>query len=928
MSSSEPSRSLPLKNRPEQRRGGRSWRSRLRLADVRPGEGKHVIGASVTLAGIVAAHVALETARDALFLAKLPPQDLSFVYLIMALLGFLVGRYDQTVARVLGRTSAVVLALMVAAVGTMLFYLVEQTKVATFWLYLWTGFIGTALTLQFWLFVGGRFTSAQGRRLYGLIAAGGVSGAVLGGALGALCTRLFRVESLLVVAASLHLLTALLVTAGPTARHVTERDKQPLDMKQALSLIKNSPYLLRVGGLIGCATVSVLLIDYLFKSVTATHVPSADLGPFLAQYYTALNAAALIVQLFIVMRVLQRAGTILALSLLPILIVVGGGVTVAFGGVLMVVLLTKGADGALRHSLHRVSTELLFLPLSSEERTSAKPLFDSVLSRGAQAIGAVVILGLTQFHIASPRVLGGCVVLTAVIWTGLALSLKGPYLDQFRRALGRPGGDNPIDASQLNLDGVEVVLEALSSPDENRVIAAMSLLEQAERTGLIPALVLYHPSPSVLDVALRTIPEKERKDWVPLAERLLTHQDKKVRLAAVRALGKAGYWETLSPASFSDPEVCATACFFLADRLPEPERHPDVAKILDQEKGADEGALTALVRTIAEFGDARWSSVLSQLSHAEIPELDRVLPKAMARTRDTRFLPVLIRRLAFRDGRGQVREALVALGEEGLDALSEALSDPRTDPAVLLHLPRAICRFQTKKARNILLDILESDLPGAVRFKALRGLGRLALTTKMRFPRSRVLPVVEENARESLRAGVIAAQLEVGLRQAPSAALPSGTLLVSLLGDKQRQSIERVTRLLSLLHKNEDLRSVYFALSSGESSAVSNAGELLEVLTLGYDEELREILRTLSDPTPLADRLEQVMDVLNVHVENEVDALREALIEGDLPLSALSAEYAMRREFFEIASLAEEVAARNTWLHPPVETSLNGEARL
>lgn len=893
---------------------------RGKVADIRPGEGRLVAGAALALGGIVAGHVILETARDALFLARLPPHRLAFVYLLMALLGFWVGRYDQTVARVLGRTSALILALMIGALGTTLFYVADLKAAGTFGLYLWTGFIGTVLTVQFWLFAAARFTPAQGRRLYGLIAAGGVLGAVLGGALGTLATQYFSVKLLLMLSVVLQLTTALFLTAAPMPS-VSVTAGRALLMRDALATIRSSPYLVRVGAVTVAATFTVLLTDYLFKSVAAAQVAPEQLGRFLAIYYTALNAAALLVQVFIVMKVLQRAGTIAALALLPLALLLGGGATAIFGSVLSIVLITKGADGALRHSLHRVSSELLFLPLSADDRTSAKPLFDSVLGRSAQALAALTILVLTQLDLDSPRIFGVLIAGAALTWIATTVSLKGPYLDQFRRALGRPLGDSPIDVNQLNLDGVEVVLEALSSPEENRVLGAMALFEQAGRTGLIPALVLYHPSPEVLVRALELIPNTTRKDWVPLAERLLMHPAHRVRLEAVRALGQAGHWRKLDLRAFDDDEVCATACFFHADRLPEPAAHPELSALLSGERG---GPLTlvALVKAIARYGDRRWSAVLERLARLGAPELDRYLPRAMARTRDTRFLPVLVRRLAYRDGRVEVRQALVALGDEGLAALSTALFDPRTDPAVVLHIPRAISRFESRRARDLLLDVLESDLPGAVRFKALRGLGRIASTTNLRFSRRRVLPFVEENAREALLSGVLAARIQEGVADAPRAAIPSGSLLVSLLEDKVRQSLERMTRLLSLIHRHEDLRRVYFALVSAQPAAMANAGELLEVLTLGNDESLRELLRALSDPLPLHERLGLVAELLDAPIETDVEAIRITLRDADPPLSALSAEYAKRRELLEVAVEVEEVVTRNTWLSASVDTNL------
>src|SRR5690606_35740882 len=188
-----------------------------RVVDVRPGEGRVVVAASATLAGIVAAHVLLETARDAPFLTKLGPQALPFVYIVLAAFGFLAARADHFIARFFGRQNALVLGLMGAATGTMLFYTESMNQTQAFALYLWTGVITTLLTVQFWLSMGQRITPAQGRRLYGLLAAGGVFGGVAGAGFGAVLAERFSIQALLPAAAGLHLLTAWLATIAPPA---------------------------------------------------------------------------------------------------------------------------------------------------------------------------------------------------------------------------------------------------------------------------------------------------------------------------------------------------------------------------------------------------------------------------------------------------------------------------------------------------------------------------------------------------------------------------------------------------------------------------------------------------------------------------------------------------------------------------------------
>ena len=69
-------------------------RVRLQLLDVRRGERRDVAVAVATLFTFMVAHGILETARDALFLSRLPAERLPWVYLGMAVVGVLLAGWS------------------------------------------------------------------------------------------------------------------------------------------------------------------------------------------------------------------------------------------------------------------------------------------------------------------------------------------------------------------------------------------------------------------------------------------------------------------------------------------------------------------------------------------------------------------------------------------------------------------------------------------------------------------------------------------------------------------------------------------------------------------------------------------------------------------------------------------------------------------
>src|SRR4029077_9545986 len=90
-----------------------------RLLDVRPEERRSTTIAFLALFGILAAHTILETARDALFLARLPPSQLPWMYLAMA---GVAARLSNWSARRLRGPRALATLLAGCAAGTLSFW--------------------------------------------------------------------------------------------------------------------------------------------------------------------------------------------------------------------------------------------------------------------------------------------------------------------------------------------------------------------------------------------------------------------------------------------------------------------------------------------------------------------------------------------------------------------------------------------------------------------------------------------------------------------------------------------------------------------------------------------------------------------------------------------------------------------------------------
>ena len=335
------------------------------LSELRPEQRRSTRAAFLTIFGTLAGHTLLETARDALFLARLPASHLAFVYFAIAIVAVAAsqspwGRRRASgpfgLSRLLGGGALVTFGFWLLLRG--------QHPAEIYALYVWTGLLGSLAVLQFWMVLGDLYTLGEAKRLYSRV----WLGSLLGATTGAACARMLAQNapaSALVLAAAIVLgLTAVgpAMALGRAAARVSSRPRVTASLVDGLKVLRGDAYLRALAVLVLVSTIALTLADYVFKSAVARAVPPEELGAFFGGFYTVLNLLALVAQLVLAGWLFQAIGLHRALWVLPSLLFLGAA-GLALGGGLVAALLLKGADGSLRNSLHRTGTELLFVPL-------------------------------------------------------------------------------------------------------------------------------------------------------------------------------------------------------------------------------------------------------------------------------------------------------------------------------------------------------------------------------------------------------------------------------------------------------------------------------------------------------------------------------------------------------------------------------------
>jgi hypothetical protein len=205
--------------------------------------------------------------------------------------------------------------------------------------------------------------------------------------------------------------------------------------------------------------------------------------------------------------------------------------------------------------------------------------------------------------------------------------------------------------------------------------------------------------------------------------------------------------------------------------------------------------------------------------------------------------------------------------------------------------------FPPREAGAVLQRHLLEETSGAVRYRILRAMNRLAAHADASFDLGRLQRGCAATVEVIFRLVHWRLVMEQGARATPGRATPGHDLLVSLLCDKEAQSTERLFRLLALVHRREAMRDMYRGLRSTEARTRASSRELLEHL---LEQPLRDAVLAIVDEAPDASRLaraggfyaREAIDyagVLSLMLERGGESLRciAAFHVGELRLAAL-----------------------------------------
>ena len=456
----------------------------LRLfTDVRPGEAGTALLLTLNIFLLLAAYYIIKPLREALILSDEGAEVKSYAAAGQAmLLLILVPTYGILADRLprRGLLNAVTAFFVLCLVA---FYGLTKASVPVgVVFFLWVGIFSLMIVAQFWSFANDLYTKEQGERLFVIVAFGMSLGAVMGSILARQIIPLVGVPQALLVAAALLVVAAVVsnvVDARERARHEThlpshlttaeipaatgEYQVSSLEESQSLTvslpgagpvsrsgtfrLVFGNRYLLLIALLMLLVNWVNTTGEYILgrtvadAAAQAVRMGTADglaepeyIGRFYSEFFLIVNVIGLLLQLFVVSRILKYFGVKTAIMVLPV-IALTGYAFLAFAPILALVRIVKIAENATDYSIQNTVRNVLFLPTSRDEKYKAKQAIDSFFWRAGDVMSAaLVFVGVSMLGMGTAGFARVNLVL-AGIWLLLALAVGREYARK-SKALG------------------------------------------------------------------------------------------------------------------------------------------------------------------------------------------------------------------------------------------------------------------------------------------------------------------------------------------------------------------------------------------------------------------------------------------------------------------------------------------------------------
>ena len=408
------------------------------FTEVRKGEAATALLLMLNMFLLLAAYYLLKTIREPLILNVPGGAEIKSYSsaAIAGLLIILVPAYSAVASRV-SRVKLINGVTLFFIVCLLTFFGLSQAGVPIgVPFFIWVGIFSLMAVAQLWAFANDVYTTEQGKRLFAVVGFGASLGAIVGAFTTGQLVQVYG-TGVFMIAAAVLLALCLLITNAVSIREADARQtkaKEVVRGRSGFTLVFSDRYLLYIALLMLLVNLVNTTGEYILgKTVVGLyerqHGVAAGgidegkvIGEFYGNFFTMVNLLAVIIQAFVVSRVIKYFGVKVALLILPAVALIGY-TGMAFLPFLSFIRTAKLAENSIDYSLQNTTKNALYLPTSRQAKYKAKQANDAFFHRFGDVLSAGLVFagtnwlgfGSRQFALVNVALVAGWLALAVVL---------------------------------------------------------------------------------------------------------------------------------------------------------------------------------------------------------------------------------------------------------------------------------------------------------------------------------------------------------------------------------------------------------------------------------------------------------------------------------------------------------------------------------
>jgi ATP:ADP antiporter, AAA family len=306
--------------------------------------------------------------------------------------------------------------------------------------FMWLSVFNLFVVSVFWSFMADIWSTEQSRRLFGVISAGGSTGAFVGPLITSVLVVPIGFENLLPLSAillvfsvyCLHRLRRWSLEQGSSTPGASAESSRPLGGSAfgGIKLVLTTPYFAAIAAAMLCAMfLGGAMYMYMAELISVSYPDNDHQTRIFALIDAVSNALSFIGQFVLVKFAVQRLGIGITLAVLP-LVSIAAFALLAANPVFIVIAIFQVMRRGLAYGITKPASDMLYSVVSREAKYKAKNFIETAVWRGGDVVATWTIRSLAGIGLTGVSLV--CIPI-AIVWTLLALWIGRDYLRQDRR---------------------------------------------------------------------------------------------------------------------------------------------------------------------------------------------------------------------------------------------------------------------------------------------------------------------------------------------------------------------------------------------------------------------------------------------------------------------------------------------------------------